>query len=75
MFEIIYGERLERIKSMVLRSGVQVKYGDAYASVLNQWQVWALDGKAYLFKESHGLIADWFEFCDFYRQRAQKKLG
>jgi hypothetical protein len=29
------------------------------------WEVWAMDGKAYLFRKDrkHCLVADWFEFC------------
>jgi hypothetical protein len=29
------------------------------------WDVWTMDGKAYLFRKGrqHVLVADWFEFC------------
>lgn len=27
------------------------------------WEVWSMDGKAYLFKNGKCKRADWFEFC------------
>lgn len=39
-----------------------------YVGRILGWDLWAVDGKAYLFKGSRGRIADWFEFRQFVRQ-------
>lgn len=54
-------------KRMVLASAVgwRQRQSAKPVGVLLGWDVWVMDGKAYLFREGrqYCLVADWFEFC------------
>lgn len=58
-------------KSMVLNSARAWRQAGVArpVSLLFGWEVWAMDGKAFLFhaKKPHCLRADWFEFCYAFR--------
>jgi hypothetical protein len=57
----------EQAKRMVLASAVSWRQRQAAVPVgsLLGWDVWVMDGKAYLFRDGRDycLVADWFEFC------------
>ncbi len=59
-------------KRMVLASAVSWRQRQSAKPIgsLYGWDVWAMDGKAFLFREGrkHCLRSDWFDFCNAIRK-------
>lgn len=68
------GPQARRIRQMVRRVGRRYEWKE---SLLHGFQVYALDGYAYLFRGESVLRLDWFELCEAVRvleRRAGRKV-